>query len=121
MHYYSLREPEHYDPDYYESVKNDYPKMYVYDLTYDGEVYREHHFEGTEEIVNEFPYLMHYVWKPDSPKALFDSQILYVLTDDDTVTWDEIMSGMLSSWVPNNIPRFESVYSDYLYIDESVR
>ena len=121
VHYYSLREPEHYDPDYYESVKNDYPKMYVYDLTYDGEVYREHHFEGTEEIVNEFLYLMHYVWKPDSPKALFDSQILYVLTDDDTVTWDEIMSGMLSSWAPNNIPRFESVYSDYLYIDESVR
>lgn len=115
VNYYTLREPEHYDAEYYEKIKDTYPRMYVSDLTYDGVTYRTRHFEEGKEIVNEYPYLMRYEWTPDSPNAIYDYMIMYVVTDDNQVTWDEIYRAMLSSYMPTYIPNFETVYTDYIY------
>ena len=115
VHYYSLGDPERYDAETYENRKKNYPKLYVSDLTYDGVTYRTRHFEEGKEIVNEYPYLMRYEWTPDSPNAIYDYMIMYVVTDDNQVTWDEIYRAMLSSYMPTYIPNFETVYTDYIY------
>jgi len=117
VHYYSLGDPERYDTETYEKRKKTYPKMYVSDLTYDGVMYRVRQFDEGKEIVNEYPYLMRYEWSPDSPNALFDYEIKYVVTDDKRVTWDEIYRAMLSSYMPTYIPNFETIYSDYIYLN----
>lgn len=119
VNYYTLREPERYDEEYYEKIKDTYPRMYVADLTYDGVTYRVRQFDEGKEIVNEYPYLMRYEWTPDSPNALFDYEILYVVTDNNQMTWDEIYRAMLSSYAPTYIPNFETVYSDYIYPEET--
>ncbi len=115
--YYSLREPEHYDAEYYEEIKDTYPRMYVFDVTYDGVTYRTYHFEEGKENVYEYPYLMRYEWTPDSPNATFDYMIRYVATDDNQVTWDDIYRGMLSSYSHTYVPRHETVYTDCIYTD----
>ncbi len=119
VHYYTLGDPERYAPELYEQRKKEYPKLFVMDLTYDGVQYRVRHFEEGKEIVNEYPYLMLYEWTPDSPNATFDYEILYVATDDNQVTWDEIYRGMLSSFSHTYIPNFEIIYSDYVYMNST--
>ncbi len=117
VNYYTLREPERYDEEYYEKIKDTYPRMYVADLTYDGVTYRVRQFDEGKEIVNEYPYLVRYEWTPDSPNALFDYEIKYVVTDDNQVTWDEIYRAMLSSYSHAYVPRYQTVYSDYIYLN----
>jgi len=119
VHYYTLGDPERYAPELYEQGKREYPKLFVMDLTYDGVQYRVRHFEEGKEIVNEYPYLMRYEWTPDSPNAIYDYMILYVVTDDNQVTWDEIWRGMLSSYSHTYVPRHETIYSDYIYTNIS--
>lgn len=116
VYYYSLGAPERYDAETYEKRKNTYPKMYVSDLTYDGVMYRVRQFDEGKEVVYEYPYLMRYEWTPDSPNATYDYMISYAVTDDNQMTWDEIHSAMLSSYMPTYIPNFETVYSDYVYL-----
>ncbi len=90
-------------------------QMYVFDVTYDGITYRTHHVEDGKENVYEYPYLMRYEWTPDSPNATFEYMILYVVTDDNQVTWDDIYRGTLSSSSLAYIPNYESIYTDYIY------
>jgi len=35
-------------PEYYESIKDDYPKMYILELVYNGEIFRVSHYEGIQ-------------------------------------------------------------------------
>ena len=40
--YYTLDDPSRYDPEYYESIKDDYPCLFIQDLSFDGEQYTIH-------------------------------------------------------------------------------
>ena len=108
--YYTLGDPSRYDSEYYESIKDDYPKMYIQDLSFDGEEYTLRWFEESE-IVKTYRYLMRYEGEPSSEGALFDRYVRYVLVNDNTVTWEDIEHGM-----------FSAVFDDYVehstvYID----
>ena len=115
--YYTIDDPAGYAPEYYEQIKEEYPKMYVNDLTYDGKVYVVRWFEENEEIVKEFKYMMKYTDEPESSTATYEYCTRYVLTNDNTVSWKDISYGMYSSYSSAFIDHL-TVYSDYVYKDE---
>lgn len=112
--YYTLDDPSRYDPDYYESIKDDYPLLYVSDLTFDGKVYTVSGLEDGERWTQTYSHLKRFEDKAETHSAVYDSYIRYVLVDDETVTWSQLMHGVLSSRSGDYIP-FRSVYTDYIY------
>lgn len=114
VHYYTLGEPDQYDSSYYESVKDDYPAMYILELEYDGETFHERHYEEDELYQVEYKYLMRYEGEAEIPQATYTSYIRYVLTNDNTVTWDDIMHGITSSKFGDYIPH-SMIYADLVY------
>ncbi len=112
--YYTLNDPSGYDPDYYESVKDDYPVLYIEDLSFDGKEYTVRWYENGEEIFETYSFLMKYEGQAESPGALYTSYVRYVLTNDDTVTWQDLTRGMLSSQLGDYIAH-KSVYTDLIY------
>lgn len=112
--YCTLDDPSHYDPDYYESIKDDYPALYIQDLSFDGEKYTLCRYEDGNEIVESYDYIMKYNESAMSPYAVYDSLEEYVLTNDNTVTYQDIMKSMLSSRYEDHIEH-DTVCCDYIY------
>lgn len=114
--YYTLDDPSRYDPDYYESIKDDYPLLYVSDLTFDGKAYTVSSLEDEERLERTFSCLKYFEAEAETPGAAYDSYIRYVLVNDDAVTWEQLMHGVHSSRFGDYIP-FCSVYTDYIYCE----
>lgn len=112
--YYTLDDPSRYDPDYYESIKEDYPILFIQDLSFDGKEYSIRWYEDGEEIIETYSVLMKYEGQAESPSASYKSYVRYVLTNDDTVTWQELVYGMVSSQSGDYIPH-ENVCMDLIY------
>ena len=112
--YYTLGDPSGYDPDYYESIKNDYPALYIQDLTFDGEKYTLRWYEDGKEIIESYDYLMKYNEPKLSPYAIYDSSEEYILTNDNTVTRQDLFLSMLSSQLEDHIEH-QLVCSDLIY------
>ena len=111
--YYSLDE-EQCDPEYYESAKDEYPVLYIQELTYKYDSYTIRWFEEGEEIKKTYKYLMKYEGEPESETALYESYLRYVLTNDNTVTWEQIWRGLASSKLGDAIDH-QVVYQKYNY------
>lgn len=112
-YYYTLDDPLKYSKEYYDEIKDDYPVLYMGDLSFDGNKYLIESMEDGQIFSKEYSYLMKYNGKPKSPSALFSEYTYYVLVNDNTVTWDEIQRGMLSSKMGDAIDHY-TVYSDYI-------
>lgn len=108
--YYTL-DPERCSEEYYEINREDYPELYVDTLTYDGCVYTLGNASGIS-----FSYLMHYTVDGDL-QTKYDTRILYVLTNDNTVTWEQLVKSGLGSQLGESIP-YHTVYSDMIYNEE---
>lgn len=112
--YYTLGDPSHYSKEYYEEIKDDYPVLYIMDLSYDGEKYTLLRTEEGKDYTDEYRYLVKYAGEPNSRSAAFSEYTYYVLVNDDTLTWQDIENGMVSSqfgaWIDHYI-----VYSDLTY------
>lgn len=107
-HYYTLDE-EGSSREYYQSVKEDYPILYRFHLEFDGETYTLRWTEEETEYVRTYRYLMHYRGdSSDAEEREFEER--YVLTNDNTVTWEDIVNGMLSSQSGDAIDHY-SVYT----------
>ena len=89
----------------------------MHDLSFDGDTYTDRYFEGDNENVREYKYLMKYEDAPESEWATYVSCTRYVLTNDNTVTWDDITRSMYSSLSISYIDHL-TVYCDYVYKDE---
>lgn len=109
-YYYTLN-PENCSEEYFKAHKEDYPVLYIRDLAYDGISYTLSWKENNKEITKTYQYLMHYIEEVELPFASFDSAERYVLTNDNTVTWQDLIHGMLSSQLGDYIPH-SSVYTD---------
>ena len=97
-HYHTL-DPAHMSREYYEAEKDSYPRLFFYQLTYDGNAYTVTIRQSTEkepECQERFLYLRHYTGEAPT-QARFSSYEYYVLTDDPTVTWETIEAGLFSS------------------------
>lgn len=117
VHYYPIGDSSNYDPEYYESIKDDYPKMYILELVYNGEIFRVSHYEGEGLYESEFKYLVKYEGKAETPDATYTSFVRYVLVNDDKVTWDDIMHGVFSSRLGDYIS-YRVIYTDLVYKEE---
>lgn len=114
VHYYTIDDASHYAPEYYESIKDDYPKIYIFELIYNGETFNESHYEEDRLYQSEYKYLMKYEGEPDTSQATFTSYVRYVLVNDDKVTWEDIFRGMLSSQHGANISHSQ-IYVNLIY------
>lgn len=109
--YYTLGDPSHYSEEYYEEIKDDYPVLYINDLSFDGKKYIIESIEDDHLISKDYKYLIKYDGQPSSVSALFSKYTYYVLVNDNTITWDDIEHGMLSSQSGDFIDHY-LVYSD---------
>ena len=107
-HYYTL-DSDRCDATYYEAHKEDYPTMYVNDLVYDGKTFTLSWAEQGSSYQRQYKYLMKYEdtiptgLSSETPQAV----TLYVLTNDNTVTWDELLQGLFSSQFAAYIDHFQ--------------
>ena len=111
-HYYTLGDESRYDPEYYKEMLKEYPKIFLFCLSFDGEKYsitdRPGYMEEPE-MTRTYPYLVKYEGKPASPTALFDRYEYYVLVHDKNVTWKELEWGMFSSRMGDYIDHYRVV------------
>lgn len=117
-HYYTIGDKIQYEPEYYETIKDEYPKIYILELVYDGETYSVSHYEEERLYQNEFKYLMKYEGKAETACARYDSYVRYVLVDDDSLTWEDIMRGLLSSHSGAYIPH-RQIYTNLIYKEDN--
>lgn len=111
-YYYAIEDPSRYEPEHYEEIKDEYPALYIKDLIYDGEGYTVEGYEDGKRILRRYSHLMKYEGKPRSKWASFSEYVRYVLTNDKTVTWEDIEDGMFSSMMGDWIDHY-LIYSIY--------
>ena len=95
------------------SIKDDYHVLFIQDLTFDGEKYTLRWYEDGKEIVESYDYLMKYN-EPVSIYAIYDSSEEYILTNDNTVTRQDLFLSMLSSQLEDHID-YHVVCTDFIY------
>ncbi len=86
--------------EYYEANKDEYPKLFLLSLDFDGESFTLTERPGImeePERVRVYPYLVKMEGKPRSATALFDRYEYYVLVHDETLRWSDIEHGLFSS------------------------
>ena len=93
---YHTLNPDRCDSVYYEIFKQDYPCLYVHELSYDGKQFT---LSNSAEETKTYEYLMKY---EDSPKYAFGSVVpqyryQYVLTHDNRYTYDQLWMSIASS------------------------
>ena len=93
---YHTLNPDRCDSVYYEIFKQDYPCLYVHELSYDGKQFT---LSNSAEETKTYEYLMKY---EDSPKSAFGSVVpqyryQYVLTHDNRYTYDQLWMSIASS------------------------
>jgi len=115
-YYHTLGNPWNYSREYYEEIKDDYPLLFIEDLTFDGEIYTLFSIEEGEEYAYEYKYLKQFEEAPTSKSAIYSHLFMYVLVNDNDITWEEIQRGMVSSQFGDFIPH-SVVYYDYTYND----
>lgn len=94
--YYTL-EKVNCGEEYYEAYKEDYPVLYLLDLSFDGKGYTLKWNEGNKQYIRTYKYLMHYTDETSAAQATSDTYSRYVLVNDKNVTWEEILKGAFSS------------------------
>lgn len=86
-------------------------KCSVMDLSFDGNVYTLTSLENTYT----FRYLKQFTGEKAWEGAGHDAFEYYVLVNDDTVTWEEIHTGILDVTAPEN-PEHWTVYANFVYL-----
>jgi len=117
VRYHSLPDPQGYAPELYEEIKDEYPAIYVADLSFDGKVYSLFSIEDGETYSRTYEVLSRFEEAARNETLRYTSVVRYVLVHDEGVTWEAIMQGMLSSQSGASIDHW-TVYSDYTYKDE---
>ena len=111
-HYYTL-DNGNYDETYYEVYKEDYPAMYTFDLTYDGDTYTLTWNEYGTEHVREYKYLRKFEDTLMTQRSSVPPQKIsrYVLTNNNTASWDDLIRGSYSSQLGDYIDHF-TIYAE---------
>ena len=111
--YYTL-DDQNIDPELYEAEKDQYPVLFFTLVKYDGSSFNyQCRCSSGETLDSEdtFKYLLYMPQElPDTAKHRHSDN--YVLTDDDSVTWDQIIQSMISSQYDDSV-RYHIVHTDY--------
>lgn len=113
-----LVEPSRYSPEYYESVKDTYPVLYIQDPDFDGDAYTFSSMEDGEPWTAAYRYLVRYE-EDTPPQASYDRLTAWMLLNDASVVQDETMTyrRTFESWtsaVLENHIDSKTVYQDYV-------
>jgi hypothetical protein len=96
--YYSLNgqgiTPEH---EQYEEIKDNYPRLFIQDLAFNGKIYMLYSIEDEKEYMFKYKYLKRFFEASPRETVPYRETTRYVLVNDKEVTWEQIISGMLSS------------------------
>ena len=85
----------------YNEIKDDYPKFFIQDLSFDGAKYTLYWVEEEKEYVREYEYL---------EKFEDELGIRYLLVHDNNLTWQQISRSMYSSQSSDHID-WQTVYA----------
>ena len=113
--YYTLDESR-VSLEYYAANKDNYPVMYIQDLSFDGKLFHLYWVEGGSEYTREYRYMKRFDGSMRQG-ALYSGYVRYVLLNDETVrSWEQIETQMLSSvWLPETGRiEFSTVYLKYI-------
>ena len=101
------------DEKYYEVYKEDYPAMYTFDLTYDGDTYTLTWNEYGTEHVRKYKYLRKFEDTQMTQRSSVPPQKIsrYVLTNNNTASWDDLIRGSYSSQLGDYIDHY-TIYSE---------
>lgn len=114
--YYYTLDKETTSEEYYEAEKDNYPVIYLAELSFDGKEYniKVWNSDKTElDTDRSYKYLMHYTGEPDSPNARYSTYDYYCLVNDDTVTYKELEWSLLSSQLGDYIDHHR-VYMNHI-------
>ena len=113
VHYHTLREPGQYDQKYYEAHKEDYPSLYEFELTYDDGTYTMKWNEYGTEYERQFKYLRKFEDVLPTQQSFKEPQMVtrYVLTNNNTASWDELWRSLASSQLGDFIDHY-TIYSE---------
>jgi hypothetical protein len=111
--YYTL-ENQNISPELYEEIKDDYPALYIQDLSFDGNSYTLYSVEDGKEYAFQYKFLVHLTEASPPSTAIYVKREMYVLVNNDEVTWEQIQRGMFSSIFGDYI-NHKTVYSKYTY------
>ena len=102
-----------YDPDYYASIKDDYPDMSLEDLSYDGEGFTSVFYQEGKRCEQNYSLLRGFEEEAQSNLLPYDTCISYILTEDAEATYDQLFGSLVSSRLEDHIP-FHIVYREEL-------
>ena len=116
--YYTL-DPERVSAELYAQEKDSYPRIFLTELSFDGEEYRvvtRCSIEAEPETDARYPYLLHLEGDAPVPYALYDRYDRYVLAENAEVTMEKIDREILSSVLlpDGGIGRYDIVYSNLI-------
>ena len=107
-----------------KATKQDYPGLFLTELSFDGNTYTVSPInridddyilaerKGIDSSKKTWKYLKRLTDVPRGESALYKSAERYVLVNDDSITWDDLINGMISSRMEDYIP-FEEVITIY--------
>lgn len=97
VYYYTLEaQKEHVSDELYEEMMDEYPKLYVTDLSFDGKEYSTYYVEEDIEYIDKYAYLNHYTGDARQG-ADFSKYDCYILVHDKDVTYNELEKAIYSS------------------------
>ncbi|MDD4761014.1 MAG: hypothetical protein PHU66_09435 [Bacteroidaceae bacterium] len=111
--YYYTLDSQNISEEYYAEVKDEYPVLYVQDLSFDGETYHLYYTENEQIYEYEYPYLVKYTGTPNSSTAIYSEYVRYFLVRDKDITFEQIQIGWFSSYTGNQVDCV-AVYTDLI-------
>jgi hypothetical protein len=111
--YYYTLDSQGVSEEYYAEIKDDYPVLYIHDLSFDGETYRLYYTENKQPYEYEYPYLVRFTGTPSSNTAIYSQYVRYFLVRDKNVTFKQIEHGWFSSQFGDSVDCV-AVYTDLI-------
>lgn len=85
-----------FDPEYYDSIKSDYPKIAVFDIVYDNNLYSVSHYDENGNLtVREFQYFEQQYFSPPNQYSSITGGTAYFLCEQDDILFQDILNNFL--------------------------
>jgi len=112
--YYELGDASHYSAEYYEEIKDDYPVMYIFLLSFDGSTYTMTNYEDAQIYKYEYDYLIERIGKLANAAI---AEHFFALVNDSELSYHDITWSMLSSQFPNVVD-FKYVFHESITLGD---
>lgn len=117
LYFYDTLDPALYKDEHYAELAKDYPKIDVYDLSYDHKHFTLKKLENGKIVEEEYAYLLRSEDESLLPSVSgYKKRIVYFLSDTPDITWMQAVASTnpTSQTEPY---RFQRVYCDYIQND----